>query len=75
MCHLCGRCIDITLAWPHRWSFSVHHIDGNKNNNHYTNHAATHLRCNIRHGNTMRRTAQQQRVSPQQQLIVDVTTL
>lgn len=49
-CVLCGREIDVTLRWPHRWSFTLEHIDGNKDNNQPSNQAPAHLHCNSSEG-------------------------
>lgn len=51
ICYLCSRPINIELKFPNRWSFSVHHIDGDKDNNDDGNHAPAHLRCNSIDGN------------------------
>lgn len=72
VCCLCGEPIDVALQWPHPWSFSVQHLDGNKDNNDPGNHAPAHLRCNILDGNNRRRGAQH---PSRAQLSVNITAL
>lgn len=73
ICCLCGEFIDVALEWPHPWSFSVQHLDGNKDNNDPGNHAPAHLRCNIIDGNNRRRGSVQH--PSRQQLMMDAATL
>lgn len=50
VCVLCGNEIDVELEFPHTLSWTLEHLDGNKDNNHPSNHASAHLTCNSSKG-------------------------
>lgn len=55
-CYMCITKIDLTLKWPDRYSFTIHHIHPVSKGGDDTldNIAPAHLTCNIRWGNTIR---------------------
>lgn len=64
VCALCGHEIDITLKWPHKYSFTVEHVVPRSRGGDVVdarNAAPAHLTCNSSRGN--RATRQRPRTS------------
>lgn len=54
VCSICGHPIDVKLKFPDRMSWTLQHVDGNKDNNRPSNHASAHLTCNSSEGASSR---------------------